>query len=85
MFKKALFLLILVVLLTPFMASVAFAARGNDCPEGFEFEMAMHHDDHEHGHRHVGTLADQNDDGLICMKPITPDGLIHVHIDNNVR
>jgi hypothetical protein len=85
MFKKTVFLLILVMLLTPFITSVAFAASGSNCPEGFTREMAMDHEDHEHPHRHVGTSADQNGDDLICMKPITPDGSIHVHIDNNVR
>lgn len=84
MFKKAVILLILVLMLTPFMTSVAFAASGNGCPEGFELIPAMHHDDHEHHHLHVGTSADQNGDGYICMKPITPNGSIHVHIDNNV-
>ena len=85
MFKKAVFLLVFVLLLTPFITSVAFAASGSNCPEGFEPVMAMHHDDHEHHHRHVGTSADQNADGYICMKPVTPDGSIHVHVDNNVR
>ena len=84
MFKKAVFLLVLVLVLTPLGTSVAFAANGSACPEGFQLEMAMHHDDHEHQHRHVGTSADKNGDGFICMKPITPDGSIHVHIDNSV-
>jgi len=82
MFKKVVFLLVLVLLLTPFLTSVAFAARGSNCPPGFTLEMHMHHEDHEH--QHVGTSADQNGDGYICMRPITPDGSIHVHIDNNV-
>ena len=54
-------------------------------PPGFTLEMHMHHEDHEHEHVHVGTSADQNGDGYICIKPITPAGSIHVHIDNNVR
>jgi len=84
MFKKAVFLLLLALLLTPLLTSAAFAASGSGCPEGFEIVPAMHHDDHEHHHRHVGTSADQNGDGYICMKPIAPDESIHVHIDNNV-
>jgi len=78
------FLLLLVLLLTSFTTSVTFAAqeRGSNCPTGFTLEMAMDHDDHEHSH--VGTLADQNDDGFICVKPVTPDETTHVHIDNNV-
>jgi hypothetical protein len=82
MFKKAVFLLVLVLMLTPFITSVAFAANGSNCPPGFTLEMHMHHEDHHH--QHVGTSADQNGDGYICMKPITPDETIHVHIDNNV-
>jgi hypothetical protein len=46
--------------------------------------MHMHHEDHEHEHVHVGTSANQNGDGYICMKPITPNGSIHVHTDNNL-
>jgi hypothetical protein len=84
MLKRAVFLLLVVLLLTPFATSVAFAANGSNCPPGFTLEMHMHHEDHEHEHIHVGTSADQNGDGYICMKPITPDGSIHVHIDNNV-
>ena len=86
MFRKVVFLLIMVLLLTPFMTSVTFAApeRGGNCPTGFTLEMAMDHDDHQHPHRHVGTSADQNGDGYICMKPVTPGETIHVHIDNNI-
>jgi hypothetical protein len=84
MIRKTVFLLMLVLLLTTFATSAAFAANGSNCPTGFTLEMAMHHDDHEHHHVHVGTSADQNGDGYICVKPITPDGSIHVHTDNNV-
>ena len=52
------------------------------CPPGFTLEMAMEHDDHPH--HHVGTSADQNGDGFICMKPVTSTGKIHVHIDNDL-
>ena len=85
MHRKVVFLLILVLALTLLPSSVALAAGGSNCPPGFTLEMHMHHEDHEHEHVHVGTSADQNGDGYICMKPITPDGSIHVHIDNNVR
>jgi hypothetical protein len=44
--------------------------------------MAMEHD--EHHHQHVGTDADLNADGYICMMPVTSDGQIHVHVDNNL-
>ena len=84
MFRKPVFFLLLMLLLTSFTTSVAFAADGGNCPTGFTLVMAMHHDDHEHHHRHVGTSVDQNVDGYICMKAITPDETIHVHIDNRV-
>lgn len=82
--KNVVFLFTLVLALTLLTNSTALAARGTNCPPGFMLEMHMHHEDHEHEHVHVGTSADQNGDGYICMKPITPDGSIHVHIDNNV-
>jgi len=86
MFRKVVFLLLLVLLLTPFTTLVTFAAqvRGSNCPTGFTLEVATDHDGHEPLHRRVGTSADQNGDGYICMKPVTPDETIHVHIDNNV-
>jgi hypothetical protein len=34
---------------------------------------------------HAGTDADQNGDGFICVKHVTPGENIHVHIDNNVK
>ena len=83
--RKVMVLFALVVAFTLLTSSVAFAARGGNCPPGFALEMHMHHDGHEHEHVHVGTSADHNGDGLICMKPITPDGSIHVHMDNNIR
>ena len=83
--KNVVFLFTLVLALTLLTNSAAFAAAGTNCPPGFTLEMHMHHEDHDHEHVHVGTSADKNGDGYICMKPITPDGSIHVHIDNNVR
>ncbi len=84
MFKKLVFVLILVMLLSQFTTSAVFAESnaGSNCPPGFTLETAMHHDHHHH--RHVGTSADQNGDGYICVKPITPDETIHVHVDNNL-
>ena len=80
--RNIVFLFTLVLALTLLISSAAFAAGGSDCPQGFTLVMHMHNEEHEHVH--VGTSADQNGDGYICMKPITPDGSIHVHIDNNV-
>ncbi|HSL44864.1 MAG TPA: hypothetical protein VK897_15615 [Anaerolineales bacterium] len=86
MARKLVYLLILVMVLAQFTTSVAFAApeRGSDCPPGFMLEMHTHPHEHEHDHQHVGTSADQNGDGSICVKHVTPDESIHVHIDNNL-
>jgi hypothetical protein len=84
MHKKLIFALLLVVLLSQFAVSTVFAAGepAGRCAPGFTLMMAMEHD--EHHHQHVGTDADLNADGYICMKPVTPDGKIHVHVDNNL-
>lgn len=85
MFKKIIFALLLVVFLFQFAIPPAYAMGepAGSCAPGFTLEMAMEHDNHHH--KHVGTDADLNADGYICMKPVTPDGKIHVHVDNNVR
>jgi hypothetical protein len=84
MFRKLAFALILVVLLSQFAitAVVALDEPVGSCPEGFSLVPAMHHEDHHH--RHVGTHADLNADGHICMKPVSLDSNIHVHVDNNL-
>ena len=84
MFKKLAFALLLVVLLSQFAVPTVFAAAEpqGSCPPVFKRVMAMEHDNHPH--HHVGTSADQNWDGFICMKPVTPTGKIHVHVDNNL-
>lgn len=82
MFRKAVFLLIVMLLLAPFTTAATFAASGSNCPDGFTLVMHMDHEEHEH--QHVGTSADLNGDGYICMSPVTPDNSIHVHIDNNI-
>ena len=84
MFKKLVFALFLVMLLSQFVVPNAFAAGEplGGCAPDFTLEMAMEHDNHHH--RHVGTAADQNGDSYICMKSVTPSGKIHLHIDNNL-
>lgn len=84
MHKKILFALMLVVLISQFAVTAAFATGepAGSCAPGFTLEMAMEHDNHHH--QHVGTDADLNGDGYICMQPVTPDGKIHVHVDNNL-
>jgi hypothetical protein len=80
--KKLIFALMLVVLFSQFAVSTVFAAGepAGSCASGFTLMTAMEHD--EHHHQHVGTDTDLNGDGYICMMPVTPDGKIHVHVDN---
>ena len=82
--KKLIFALLLVVLLSQFAVLTVFAADepAGSCAPGFTLMTAMEED--EHHHQHVGTATDLNADGYICMMPITPDGKIHVHLDNNL-
>jgi len=84
MFRKLVFALLQVILLSQFAVPTVFAAGSpaGGCPPDFKLEMAMEHDNHHH--RHVGTSADQNGDGHICVKPVTPSGKIHVHVDNDL-
>jgi hypothetical protein len=44
--------------------------------------MMMDHE--EHRHQHVGVPTDLNGDGYICMKPVTTNGNIHIHVDNTL-
>ena len=84
MHKKLFFALLLVILLSQF-AVVNVLAAGEpigSCARGFTIMMAMEHDVHEH--QHVGTEADLNGDGWICMKHLTPTEKIHLHVDNNL-
>ena len=84
MYKKLIFALMLVVLMAQFAVPAVLAAGepiGN-CAPGFTLEKAMQHDNHHH--KHVGTDADLNGDSYICMKPVTPVGKIHVHVDNTL-
>ena len=84
MIKKLIFVLLPVLLLSQFSVPTVFAAGepSGGCAPGFTLEMVMEHDIHQH--QHVGTDADKNGDGYICMKPVTPSGKVHVHADNNL-
>ena len=84
MHKKLFFALLLVMLLSQFAVVTVLAAGEpiGSCATGFTLMMAMEHD--EHHHQHVGTDTDLNSDGWICMKHVTPDQMIHVHVDNNL-
>jgi hypothetical protein len=77
-------------LVIPFLAMVAIVATpasvsANVCPVGFHLHP-LEDGDHDHGeHRHVGLsmdTVDLNGNGDICVKHVTPDGRIHVHIDD---
>lgn len=84
MHKKLFFTLLLVILLSQFAVVTVFAADEpiGSCAPGFTLMMAMDHD--EHHHQHVGTDTDLNGDGWICMKHVTPDEMVHLHVDNNL-
>jgi hypothetical protein len=84
MFRKLVFALVLVVLLSQLAVPTVLAVDEavGSCPAGFSLELAMHHENHHH--RHVGTHADLNGDGYICMKPVGLNNNIHIHIDNNL-
>ncbi|HEX6033107.1 MAG TPA: hypothetical protein VFY83_01690 [Anaerolineales bacterium] len=83
MYKKLVFALMLVLLVAQFaVPSVAADEPVGSCPPEFTLHEVMPHD--EHHHQHVGTSTDRNDDDFICMKHITPDESIHVHVDNNL-
>jgi hypothetical protein len=65
------------------LAPASAAAQG--CPPGFQLHAVDDHDHQDGEHRHVGlamAAADRNGNGLICVKHVTPDGAIHVHIDD---
>ena len=84
MHKKLFFALLLVILLSQFAVVNVLAAGdpAGSCAPGFTLMMAM--DEDVHHHQHVGTDTDLNGDGWICMKHITPDEMIHLHVDNNL-
>jgi len=63
------------------------AVSAGNCPDGFHLH-AVGDGDHEHSeHKHVGVSmddVDRNGNGYICVKHISPDGTIHVHMDDIV-
>jgi len=85
MMRRLITLLLLGMLLSLSAASVASASDGpiGGCPSKFELHRAMDHDG-DPSHKHVGTDTDRNGDGWICIKHVSADGNIHLHIDNNV-
>lgn len=86
--KRGLIVLVLALVLVMAFSALPVGASGEQgsCPTGWHEHPVGHHDDsgeHHGEHRHVGTDADQNGDGLICVKHVGPNGSIHVHTDNN--
>lgn len=70
------------------VAAVTFApspAAAEGCPPAFHLHTLGEHN-HEHGaHRHVGLgmdKVDRNGNGLVCVKQVTPDANVHVHVDD---
>ncbi len=73
------------LLSVPISALAASADPVAGCPDGFTLHQPhMMDDSMPMDHKHVGTSADQNGDGWVCMNMVTPSSKIHVHIDNNV-
>ena len=85
MLKNALFLaIILLAVALPASTSHGDAEPAGACPDDFVLHPVGHCDCGEHGeHIHAGVSTDRNDDGWICMKHVSVDGGVHVHIDNN--
>ena len=83
---KIIRVLLVTMVVSLFLATTALAedAPIGGCPEEFMLHMAHEHDGEHTGHLHAGTDADQNGDGFICVKHVTPDEKVHVHIDNDV-
>jgi hypothetical protein len=73
------------------VAPLVFApssASALGCPAAFVLHNLGEHDHEGADHRHVGLSmdkVDKNSNGLICVKQVTPDGDIHVHIDDHTR
>ena len=85
--SKVVRILLVTIFISMFLTTAALAdnAPVGNCPPGFTLHMAHDHDNHHDNHFHAGTDADQNGDGFICAKHVTPSGNIHVHIDNDVQ
>jgi hypothetical protein len=79
--KKTIMALVLALLVAQVVAGAALSSGPvAGCPTGFTPMMVM--DMTDPIHRHIGTSADQNGDGWICMKHIS--NTVHLHIDNAV-
>lgn len=83
---KQLFMVLMLVLMMSLSPGPAVLADHGEspirgCPND-SFQLHDIHDHHEDGdHRHIGSDADHNGDGWLCVKHL---GDKHLHIDNNV-
>jgi hypothetical protein len=78
--------IVLMLLVVGSLASVSATPGGppvGGCPPKFHLHP-LSHEHNGHVHTHVGNSFDQNGDGLICVKHVSVDGSVHVHIDNVV-
>ncbi|GIK37532.1 MAG: hypothetical protein BroJett011_13650 [Chloroflexota bacterium] len=81
--KQLFVVLMLVMVVSLSTATAAWADHGKPpirgCPKSFDLHDIHHHND-DHEHRHIGSDADRNGDGWLCVKDL---GDKHLHIDNN--
>lgn len=90
--KKLSAVLLIAMLLSLLLAYTAYADEVGDpigrCPDRFTLHHAAHHDEHhmdgDGNHLHVGSDTDLNSDGWICMKHVSIDEGVHLHVDNVV-
>jgi hypothetical protein len=75
------------MLATAALVAVPATVAGSSCPEGFHAHT-IGDGDHEHeDHVHVGISMDsldRNGNGVICVKHVSADGTIHVHVDDSL-
>lgn len=84
--RRLTLVLTIVAVLTLASISIALADTGTpmgECPDNSELHQ-MHEEGGGEMHHHIGSDADQNSDGFLCMKHVGKDGNNHVHVDNNV-
>ncbi|HJS29652.1 MAG TPA: hypothetical protein VJ768_08525 [Anaerolineales bacterium] len=82
--KKLFPVIMIMLLLSLFFASPAFADQGEpvgSCPPSFELHPFMDHSG-DPMHQHIGVDQDLNGDGYICMKMLPND--LHLHVDNSL-
>lgn len=83
--------ILLLFLIAVAAVPAALASHGEpvgSCPTGFHLHHTGvdHHHEHDEGmmHEHVGLDSDLNGDGYWCVKHVSADQHIHVHVDNRL-